>query len=69
MAFMDIKVNAVVLDSKFLVKQIKKSVTEQVNSMVKGHIEVEVTELPYKLIEIPKDADASKPFQFCLQSM
>lgn len=47
------KVNAAVLDSPFIIKQIKKDVTEQLSSTINGKIEVEVTSLPYKTIEVP----------------
>ena len=47
------KVNAAVLDSHFIIKQIKKDVVEQVSSMVSGKVEVDVTSLPYKTIEVP----------------
>lgn len=53
LAFCAGRVNAAVLDSKFLTGQIKKSVIEQVSSIVKGKVEAEITDLPYKSIEVP----------------
>jgi len=48
------KANAAVLDSQFIINQIKKDVTKQISSMVSGRIEIEVTNIPYKTIEVPE---------------
>lgn len=49
------KANAAVLDSKYLKEQIKKDVEEQIKTKVKGNINVEITGLPYKQIEINEE--------------
>lgn len=45
--------DAAVLDSDILIKKVKKDVKENVSTFVKGKIIVDVTNIPYKSIEIP----------------
>lgn len=46
-------VSGAVLDDQFISRQIKKNIIEQLKQKHDGKIEVEITALPYKSIEVP----------------
>jgi flagella basal body P-ring formation protein FlgA len=46
--------NAAVLNSQFISEKIQKDVAKQINSFVSGKIEVEVKNIPYSTISVPK---------------
>lgn len=49
-----VRVNAAILDSQFIKNTVKNDVEKQVNSFIPGNINVDITDIPYKTLEVPE---------------